>query len=578
MSALSPTRRQVLAALGAVFAALAGCKFFVKRPRPICPGAIDPQARDKPLTIDVHAHIFNASDLQVRRFVELIASRQQEGGLADLAKNLGKVLQNVAWREVPDGAAERRQLARLADELSSCTPEAFTEALRQLQNDQYELGRTELQEAATAVAPTTQHRALDPSVPSRTLAPEELGVREVMALPRTLDEFDRRRAAPAPAGDEFEALRASILGAIRFALEHFQYRYVSYHTYAKTYVSASRSVDLALASLVDYDWWLNDGAPTPTSIAEQCETMASIAIATGGRVHAFAPFCPYRELAHRLDAAATPSSLATVKHAVTERGAIGIKLYPPMGFAPLGNEHLNRWADKPWLGAIAKRPDFGARLDAAMRDLLRWCRDEHVPIMAHTNRSNGAADVFEEFADHRHWRTALGSGEFPALAVNFGHFGGLRAGGENTAGYLGLMERDPGSAGSRAYADSSYFADTLDHPQQLEMQLRSLFESDSRRGAVLQQRFMFGSDWKMLLLESRSDSYLAAMEGVIARVAAALGSEFATFPDAFFGGNAAGFLMLRKGEPVRRRLEAFYARETSGLTPLWMQKVDRATS
>ena len=42
--------------------------------------------------------------------------------------------------------------------------------------------------------------------------------------------------------------------------------------------------------------------------------------------------------------------------------------------------------------------DFGKRLDAAMKKLFDYCLKQGVPIMAHTNHSNGAYKEFEDLA------------------------------------------------------------------------------------------------------------------------------------------------------------------------------------
>lgn len=93
----------------------------------------------------------------------------------------------------------------------------------------------------------------------------------------------------------------SIKGAYAFVLQNFQYRYVSVHDYLSTYNRpGQRVVDLMLPSMVDYDFWLKKGARTHTSLATQAHVMRQMAIVTGGRVHAFVPFDPLRQVAFAL--------------------------------------------------------------------------------------------------------------------------------------------------------------------------------------------------------------------------------------------------------------------------------------
>jgi len=137
-------------------------------------------------------------------------------------------------------------------------------------------------------------------------------------------------------------------GGLTEALEEYvQYRYVAFLDYLDLYndnPSTNRTIDLAIAHLVDYDWPLMCGEPTKSSLNDQVELMKRISIVSLGRVHTFAPFCPLREVAFRagfpVKGMLTWSSLEMVKRWVKECGCIGVKIYPPMGFAPYGNEQI----------------------------------------------------------------------------------------------------------------------------------------------------------------------------------------------------------------------------------------------
>lgn len=565
------TRRRALqlaAALGFASAA-GGCSLFRQKLRPVCAEQIDKQDEDKRLAIDVHMHAFNASDLQVKSFISRVAARQAEGGLANLVKYFGSALQEISWRNAPSGASEEEALRAWMKKLEDCGPNELADAKLQVRTAQYQEARNALQDAARAAAQRVGPQALNRSVPATVLTPEQRGLRAIDDLPASLDGFDRQRAST-----QIDPAEVTIRSGLAFVIEQFQYRYMSALNYLDTYRSADRSVDFVAACLVDYDWWLSGGRSTATSLKDQVEVMSSLAVITGGRVHAFAPFCPLRESAHRLRPTSTFSSLELVKDAIENHGAVGVKLYPPMGFAPLGNSALSVWAGKEWLGEIAKRPDFGSLLDASMRELFRWCSSNHVPIMAHTNLSNGAATDLEALAGFQHWTQALQ--EFPTLAVNFGHFGGVRSreASANTEGYLRLMSGTSGQSGSRAFADSAYYADLIDAPAALASQLRELFERDHAAAGVLPRRFMFGSDWKMLLLEAHADLYMSELETLLRGLAAAIGQDATSFAENVFARNAADYLGLHRGEPTRQRLDGFY-RDRGIKNPIWMAKVDR---
>ena len=86
--------------------------FFREHPIAIRPN--DPTISDDtaPLTIDVHAHVFNASDLQVKRFFELVVSNQNDA-LAKAAKSLGGILQDLGWDIAPSAKEELEMLRGL---------------------------------------------------------------------------------------------------------------------------------------------------------------------------------------------------------------------------------------------------------------------------------------------------------------------------------------------------------------------------------------------------------------------------------------------------------------------------------
>lgn len=97
------------------------------------------------------------------------------------------------------------------------------------------------------------------------------------------------------------------------------------------------------------------------------------------------------------------NSLAIVKCAVHEGAAIGVKIYPPMGFRPSGN---------------------GAPVQAVLDDLFRWADECDVPIVAHCSPANAIAGA-EGNAHPENWRRVLDA--HPGLRLCLAHAGGLDA-------------------------------------------------------------------------------------------------------------------------------------------------------
>jgi len=570
---MSLTRRALLqAGAGSLLAlALPGCCLL--RPRPLGPFCSnDPAIANPgtPLTVDVHAHIFNGTDLQVKRFIELVVSKQSDT-FAQGAKILGGALQDLAWERAPTARQEQAALRDLQDALAQC--ETHGAQLARLKEGGYSLAKGELNAAVDRVQ----------AAPGAPAAPANAAAYAVIrALPPTYDDYIRQKAAPGPGAMAAAPGGIDVAGLIDFVIQNFQYRYVSAHDYLLTYSRGpARRIDLLVASLVDYDWWLAKGEAPPSSLRDQVDLMGQIAIATGGRVHAFAPFDPFREVMTRRTGA---SALALVKDAVVTHGAMGVKLYPPMGFAPFGNSGSMIWKGKDWLPDVAYQDGFGGELDAVLSEFFAWCIEEQVPVMAHTNKSNGPDPEFEKLALADHWKLVLDRiDQRPdrKLRINFGHFGDttpVADGPSRSEAFVALMKSRPTAAGAMAFADASYFSDILDNAAKLQAILEGLYLGTQDQPGLLANRLMYGSDWEMSMMERNAGRYLSGFEATFVKIEASLSARdprFTGMANRFFGRNAATFLGLAKGNMNRERIDRFYAKNRITTPPHWMTKVDR---
>ena len=574
-------RRAFLRLFGvAGLAPLAGCSLLGKGVLQRCPhdpAISDPQG---PLTIDVHAHIFNGADLQVAEFLSRVVARSTQSELRGVVDAFSDLLQFLSWRQAPNAEEELTALAAYEHVLANCNRVEHAVLLEKARQKDYDLGRAQLQAALNA---SRQSFGTPLQPRGRFSVPFLLGVQaEIRDMPTLQRSWRQRRAvsqAPTSDGSDRQTLqgRTSARSYIDFALHFFAHRYVNALDYLEIYsIPSNRKVDLLIPSLVDYDWWLARGRRTEVILTQQMALMERIAVATQGRVHGFVPFCPFREAMTRRGSA-PGESLTLVRDAIENRGFLGVKLYPPMGFAPYGNSPLQVWQGKPSLPDAAQERAFGERLDAALRSLFVWCSDNDVPVMAHTNHSNGPYEEFEDLAGAQYWDKALK--EFRGLRVSFGHFGDTDTAdhrGERAKAFVALMSSTSGSPGERTFADSGFFADALTQTDKLRDTLLALYGSTS--GGLLAERFMYGSDWEMLATQVDADSYFYRFGTVLdyidgarrgTRVRGLLPSE------AFFGWNAVHYLGLTSGSKARERLEKFY-RAHRIPTPDWMVKVDRA--
>jgi predicted TIM-barrel fold metal-dependent hydrolase len=169
----------------------------------------------------------------------------------------------------------------------------------------------------------------------------------------------------------------------------------------KSMQADSPDISMWVPLMMDMEFAYPDAQPA-LSFADQKMLMTNLALAGKGRVLPFIAYDPRR-------------SLQLVKQAIEEEGFIGVKLYPPMGFLPVGNNE--------------------AALDANLDDLFQYCIDGNLPITAHCSWSDGVfsnrqddgignvKDHYRNMADPAHWEVVLQ--RYPMLKLNLAHFGGV---------------------------------------------------------------------------------------------------------------------------------------------------------
>jgi hypothetical protein len=555
------SRRTLLSSsVCALASSLSGCGRFARPDPPL--SADDPKisSPNSPLTIDVHAHVFNGTDIPVERYITLVRARTDSR-----LRGLGEILDYAVEAIAPDGELELAYLRKLNNRAGKRDPSSeASAALRRAGHraEQYVRGVRALKEGLAI-----RQRTL------RSLAARADDRELVDAINRLPDLFEKNRQVSA----QFRAGDDTIGAALRFATQQFNYRYVNAFDYLEEYgAKTSRKADLALCHMLDFDWALSAGQPSRTPVRQQIDLMEQIFILSGGRIHGYAPFDPYKQVAFEVGLT-SEDSLSLVQSAVLSKGHIGVKMYPPMGFAPYGNKaKATSFWNKHWIADGLKVPDLGNRLDRALAQLYAWCVANKVPIMAHTAPSNLPDATFYWATEPGRWTDV----PVPGLQVNFGHFGdtelGLRTEPKLTRGYTELMSGER-TLGANFYADSAYFTDAVRGSGTLAAPLTTLFKDTQRKGpASLANRLMYGSDWEMLLIEpGETAAYLRNFERLFAKFDKE-GSFGATgkISDAFFGVNAARYLgLLDADSPCRKRLDAFY--DWHGIKkPLWAIKVD----
>jgi predicted TIM-barrel fold metal-dependent hydrolase len=512
--------------------------------------------------IDTHAHFFNSSDVHVKHLLSPTLSKGEayEGA----ARSFATWVRDFAWTIAPGAQKERKVMAQIRQVLSQCAKSRSTldgRASSLVDGARQEAYDTARKEILSFIGQRRAQRQFAPVLEFAVNLPRDANAYFFGDIDRS--GLRTRRGV--------EILGRSGSNFVEFIIRQLQYRCVNYFDYLR-YMSTrtDNAVDLAIYHLLDFDYPLGGGKPTPTSVPEQVKLLSELTVLSQGRVHGFVPFDPMKAVMHRTGL----SPLDIVKDAVGNKGFIGVKIYPPMGFAPLGNARKpdSFWRDGRWWlpQELRRMPHFGKRLDEELIKLYDWCKNHDVPIMGHTNVSIGPTPEFEALVDASYWEELIDAE--PGLRINFGHFGNTEPANrlEKTFKFMDLMRKDPNSKTKFLYADSSYFVEGLNAQVKFERALKKLQRRYGSTRPGLFDRFMFGTDWNMVtLVSSSANYYLSAFEKVMD--AAAPNQEA---KNNFFGRNAAAYLGLTRGEQTRRRLERFYFRHSIA-TPDWMRKVDQ---
>jgi len=442
------------------------------------------------LTIDVHSHVFNASDLPVSGFL-----RAQAPGLPKVVFEIvEKLLYSVTprFREFRDS----EEIEVLSDEETDAILDELLEQYPELAG---ELGREQ-------------------------------------------QDAQERGMVRGPA-----KLMSQIRGAIRWVHLLTQSRQRIADILLRTY----EEVDLTTPLMMDIDKWVDDEARTdPPARVSKLEELIRI---FGGKLHPFVSFDPRRAIEEEAD------PLGMVRDAVETKGFLGVKLYPPMGFRPTGNEDTNPPLTEP------------GRYNAVLDELFAYCSSREVPITAHC--SPGGAETGPATGLNSNpvfWRPVLEN--HPELRVNFAHFGGvenlLEAGSDGWAWEISQMM----GQFEHVYADTGHHGlfDRSDREQYLS-RLRALFEAHP----IVRRRLMYGTDWHMIVRTGKHRRFFRDYRDFYERL---VNGDAVAIED-FFGGNAVVFLGLDEGGAVRRRLMEFYA--TNDLNhPQWLAEppIPRAKS
>lgn len=339
---------------------------------------------------------------------------------------------------------------------------------------------------------------------------------------------------------------------------------------------------LLCPAMIDYDLWLGenvDASPLPDQVA----VMGRLARrSTGAVVHGYAAFDPLRKAYYDAGRFTGFDPLALVNRAIEEEGFLGVKLYPPMGFRPIGNSGAvcqtypqvvlealaPNAATSSATASCAPRPAAGStlvgeKLDAAMAGLFDALVQRSACVIAHAGDSNGSGPGYGGRADHAHWIEVFR--RWPTLRVVLAHFGGFQS--RSAAAPAGstfpeaswewtLGRHIKAHPDSPVFADLSYFTEIAGKTPDELAAYTAVFTRWIAEFDPECRHLAFGTDWTMLGLEP-------AYEGYNERAYTYLRERCRLSEPAvnrILWENAARFTGLRDGDVTRMRLLAFYDR------------------
>lgn len=530
--------------------------------------------------VDVHCHIFNSADLPVFGFVkqsvfQIYGDQQQVGGVgAPPCRERGQ--------DFPLSAGPLTVFAMLLDRAMSNALDAAAEA------DELSTGIAAADPGATSMASDLQtifgpEPDIAPAGPKsrlQVLIEQEFRTHQEYEAAREALEQQIARDSGADPSVAADDVQAAFLGA---ASDSFTGRHMNW---AKRMITRrakhaseiatmySGKVRLFTPALIDYSKWLNDEPKSDlkSQIAVMEQISAQAASSRGAKFHGFIAFDPLRDVHER------GAALSLVKEAVTTRGFLGVKLYPPMGFKPIANAsdpaltfpaHALTTAD----GRRFNAAGLAFALDERLRALYQWCQQNDVPVLSHAANSQGAGPCYGERANTANWRPVAAA--FPSIRLCLAHVGSFDAAREangrlnpaNSARLEASWEWSFGrlvtDGAPNIYGDLSYFHELLISGEADREAMKAAFVKLLQTFPALVDRLIYGSDWLMLDREPDREEHLKAVFWFMAEVleAASLSpADARTALKKMFATNAVRFLGLEADKPTGRRLTAFYGR------------------
>lgn len=488
-------RRDLLSLMGAgALSSLGGCCALRSYPSdsslPVLPPTvvprldppIIPQRKRGPLrAIDAHTHIFNGNDVSVQGYLShSIAHSMPNSALAALIRAIAPIADELVHL-APTAAVEYRELLK-QDQILSISSREDT---RKFYSKAAQEHKANVAQALYSATRGTEVERLYGQMTGRPYTPEVLS-----------SAISGRADMATWSTQTMSVAQSQAAGVFEFVGHMLSPRWVNLRDFTENYAAAGQAfgIDGMLSATVDFDYFLCP--PKRSSQQDQMQLAALLSLLSGGYM---LPLTAYNPWTHVKEGVAY---LDRIGQHITELGAVGVKIYPPMGFYPQGNAKLppNPRNDVP----------SGRDLDSHLRAFFERCIDLGVPVMAHGNESCGYDEDADRFGGPAGWAELINGLGTRSPMVNIAHFGGdnTQANSKDWSYAMAGLMMTPG--GERIFGDLGYWdalmtCDSKDDQRCVSALLRLNNLLKDYPGAA--ERIMYGSDWFMLSKQANWNLY-----------------------------------------------------------------------
>lgn len=435
--------------------------------------------------IDAHSHFFNATDIQAGGY--LAGPVASEWGInGPLMEAGGAIVDGLARRIAPSAFAEYQYL----DALEARTKNRLgIDIYRNLDRDIAIQNKLIARELFKELDKTDFPEIYRSNTRSLRASNGNFDYSEALILRVLNDNRIPIKATSRLKSRDAVQARAS-LSIFTFLGIMLSYRTHNIHRYRKAYFENAKNVKVVCAAnaMVDFDRWVGRCDESYSTLENQIKLNDRLAKVHDNYIFNLISFNPWTAIK------VGEPYYKLIESALALESFRGVKIYPPIGYYPLGNENAHQpvWP--------TGHPDL-KRIDAEMQRLYGICLSHDVPVMAHGNHSMGAIPNFKQLAGPLGWKTALE--ENRGLKVNIGHFGGdSKVGGEQwTPNFLQLMSEHTGLRGDIGYWDRLFRPAEVDRFKEF----LNRYISPSENGS---HRILYGSDWFMNSKDEGWQNYL----------------------------------------------------------------------